>query len=90
MAFSCLVNGFVVALGWPWGGFRVALYSGVYAEYMPSIWLCGGFGWLSAPSWELGELAEVKPLPQQPRVEGLLNGQGATGRRKRKQRSRPE
>src|ERR1039458_2636902 len=35
-----------VALVEPWGGFRVALYSGVYAEYMPSIWLCGGFGWL--------------------------------------------
>src|ERR1035441_6170928 len=35
-----------VALVGLWGGFRVALYSGVYAEYMPSIWLCGGFGWL--------------------------------------------
>src|ERR1017187_5868418 len=35
-----------VALGWLWGGFEVALYSGVYAEYMPSIWLYGGFGLL--------------------------------------------
>jgi hypothetical protein len=34
------------ALMEPWGGFEVALYSGVYAEYMPSLWLCGGFGWL--------------------------------------------
>src|ERR1039458_8563076 len=32
-----------MALWWPCGGFGVALYSGVYAEYMPSIWLCGGF-----------------------------------------------
>src|ERR1039458_10219834 len=24
----------------------VGIYSGVYAYYMPSIWLCGGFGWL--------------------------------------------
>src|SRR5450759_1824328 len=31
-----------VALVALWGGFEVPLYSGVYAEYMPSIWLCGG------------------------------------------------
>ena len=40
------VYGFVVALMSHWCGFEVALYSGVYAEYMPTIWLCGGFGWL--------------------------------------------
>jgi hypothetical protein len=27
-------------------GFVVALYSGVCAESMPSLWPCGGFGWL--------------------------------------------
>jgi hypothetical protein len=35
-----------VALWWPCGRFGVALYSGVYAEYMASIWLVYGFGWL--------------------------------------------
>ena len=35
-----------MALEWLWCGFEVALYSGVYAEYMPTIWLCGGLGWL--------------------------------------------
>src|ERR1017187_4231812 len=64
-----------MALWWPCGGFGVALYSGVYAEYMPSIWLCGGFvvalwwlsvafgdfGWICRP-WEGGS-----PDPQSER-----------------------
>src|ERR1035441_4570928 len=54
VALVWLWCGFRVALGWLWGrnwlptkwlwgGSVVALYSGVYAEYMPSIWLWGGF-----------------------------------------------
>jgi hypothetical protein len=35
-----------VAVCWPCGRFRVALHAGVCAESMPSLWLCGGFGWL--------------------------------------------
>jgi hypothetical protein len=36
------------ALVEPWGGFEVAMYSGVYAQYMALWWLWGGFGWLCA------------------------------------------
>src|ERR1035438_8851040 len=37
---------FAPPTSWLWGGFEMALYPGVYAEYMASIWLSGGFGWL--------------------------------------------
>jgi hypothetical protein len=42
------VYGFGVALVWLWYGFGMALGWLWTPEYMPTIWLCGGFGWLSA------------------------------------------
>ena len=38
--------GFGVALVWLWCGLEVALGWLCTPEYMPTIWLCGGFGWL--------------------------------------------
>src|ERR1017187_2152223 len=78
-ADSRLWGGLGVALGYPWGGFRVALYSTVdgfgvalysrvYAEYMPSIWLCGGFRWL----WvDLSALGRGRPGPRLPSLRSV-------------------
>ena len=65
----------------PWGGFRGALDSGVYAEYMPSLWLCGGFGRLcpALPNPGIQDIYATVRIPARFRADGG-RGQGRTTR----------